>query len=87
MSNIKYSCVGLVFSFSASTITLLQSNVVSQTLTWMEVIGIRVCTLQHIRLITKIKSHGIGVGTGGAPGACVPPCFINCYINCSLLYV
>ena len=29
----------------------------------------------------------IGVGTGGALGACAPPSFINCYINCSLLYV
>ena len=28
---------------------------------------------------TYIALH-IGVGTGGAPGACAPPSFINCYI-------
>ena len=38
-------------------------------------------------MIQSVVDSNIGVGTGGAPGACAPPSFINCYMNCSLLYV
>ena len=61
MSNIKYSCVGLVFSFSASTINTFAikcgvTNSYVDGSHWNK--SLYPLPDQHIRLITEIKSHG-----------------------------